>query len=121
MKETKIKTCKIHGETSFQLNTQNKWICPKCRNDNKKKHRKTIKAKAVEYMGGECQRCGYNKYIGALDFHHLDPTKKDINFSSLKKQSLSSLIKELENCILVCSNCHREIHEEIRQTNIHCG
>ena len=28
----------------------------------------------VDYKGGKCERCGYDKNISALEFHHLDPT-----------------------------------------------
>jgi hypothetical protein len=37
---------------------------------------------AVVYKGGKCQCCGYNKYIGALEFHHVDPEQKDFGVSS---------------------------------------
>lgn len=70
-----------------------------------------FKIKMIEYKGGKCERCDYNKYIGALEFHHLDPTKKDFNLSSVKTKSFDDTIKkELDKCILVCSNCHKEIH-----------
>ena len=70
----------------------------------------------IEYKGGSCTRCGYNKYQGALDFHHLDPKEKDFNPGHLKKYKFDDKIKkELDKCILVCSNCHREIHYEIKQ------
>src|SRR5690606_3801940 len=50
----------------------------KIRNYEKvKSHRKRLKEKSVEYKGGCCQVCSYNNCIGALEFHHLDPTKKD--------------------------------------------
>jgi len=49
-------------------------------------------------------------------FHHLDPKEKDFNPSRLKKYSFDDRVKcELDKCILVCSNCHREIHHEINQ------
>lgn len=38
--------------------------------------RKRVKIRLVEYKGGRCQGCGYNRYVGALDFHHRDPKKK---------------------------------------------
>ena len=72
------------------------------------------KHKAVEYKGGCCEKCGYDKYIGALDFHHLDPKEKDFSISNKLGCSWNKIKKELDKCILVCSNCHREIHKEIR-------
>lgn len=79
------------------------------------KRRHKIKELSIEYKGGCCERCGYNKYIGALEFHHLDPNEKDFNLS--KKGHCRSWEKvkiELDKCILLCANCHREIHEEGR-------
>jgi len=73
-----------------------------------------LKQQMVSYKGGKCVRCGYDKYVGALEFHHLDPNKKDFNLSHLKKYSFNKLITdELDKCILVCANCHREIHNEL--------
>lgn len=61
-------------------------------------------------MGEKCQCCGYNKCITALEFHHLNPTEKDFSFCSNTNRSWSDTRKELQKCILVCANCHREIH-----------
>lgn len=49
--------------------------------ESQKSYYKQVKLKAIEYKGGKCQICGYNKCTGALEFHHLDPTKKDFNIS----------------------------------------
>jgi hypothetical protein len=74
-----------------------------------------VKAKSilVEYLGGKCSMCGYNKCIDALDFHHIDPNMKDFTISG-KSFSIDRLKKETDKCILVCSNCHREIHFNIK-------
>ena len=63
----------------------------------------------IDYKGGKCQICGYNKCANALEFHHLDPTLKDFTISG-GTRSFNSLKSEVDKCILVCSNCHREIH-----------
>lgn len=78
------------------------------------RHRK--KEALVEYKGGKCQICGYNRCIQALDFHHLNPAEKDFRLSSSSK-SLDELKKEADKCILVCSNCHREIHAGLKILN----
>lgn len=85
---------------------------------NVTKRRKKLKLLAVAYKGGKCERCGYNKYVGALEFHHINPSQKDFGFSS-KGITLSweKMKKELDKCMLLCSNCHSEVHEEIRQQN----
>ena len=68
------------------------------------------KLKAVEYKGGCCQICGYKKSIRALQFHHLYPSKKESQISG-GTRSFEKLKPELDKCILVCANCHAEIHE----------
>ena len=72
-----------------------------------------FKQKMVDYKGGKCEICGYNKYIGALDFHHKNPKEKDFRLSNSfnrYRTKWEKVIKELDKCMLVCSNCHREIH-----------
>ena len=71
--------------------------------------RKRKKKALVEYKGGKCQCCGYSKCIEALEFHHLDPNIKSFTISG-KSKSFNSLKSEVDKCILVCSNCHKEIH-----------
>ncbi len=70
--------------------------------------RRRIKEEAVEYKGGKCQVCDYNKCITALDFHHLDPELKDVDFKC--GFNLEKLKPELDKCILLCCRCHREVH-----------
>ena len=76
--------------------------------------RKRTKQKLVDYKGGKCEICEYNKSISALEFHHIDPNKKDFQVSG-KCWSFEKLKKEVDKCMLVCSNCHREIHDEIKK------
>ena len=74
-------------------------------------NRKIQKQQAVDYLGGKCSKCGYNKCLNALDFHHLDPSIKEINPSQLMRFSSFDKIKsELDKCTLLCANCHREVH-----------
>jgi DNA invertase Pin-like site-specific DNA recombinase len=77
--------------------------------------RRRTKIKLLEYKGGKCERCGYNKCTDALEFHHLDPNEKDFTISG-KSWSFERLKKEAEKCILVCSNCHKEIHYNLKFT-----
>lgn len=78
-----------------------------------KSFRKKNKERAIEYKGGKCVKCGYNKCNSALEFHHIDPNEKDFSVSQNMNMSWDKIKKELDKCILVCSNCHREIHEEL--------
>ena len=68
------------------------------------------KLKAIEYKGGKCQICGYNKCIRSMQFHHLNPNEKDFGISGGTK-SFQRIQPELDKCILVCANCHGEIHD----------
>lgn len=85
--------------------------CKKCMNDQVVIRQRNYKLKAISYKGGSCQYCGFNEYAGALEFHHLDPTQKDIELSKFSRQPLSKEGKaELDKCVLLCSNHHRMIH-----------
>ena len=65
----------------------------------------------VKQKGGKCQLCGFDKYNGALEFHHKDPTKKDSSMSKMTRMADSAEVqRELEKCILLCANCHRMTH-----------
>jgi len=85
--------------------------CKKCAVESVQKRRLKVKKMAVDYKGGNCQKCGYDKCIDALEFHHLDPSQKEFSPSTKGHcKSWDSIKKELDKCLLVCSNCHREIH-----------
>lgn len=75
--------------------------------------RKRQKKQAVEYLGGECKSCGLktDKYC-VYDFHHVDPSLKTADPGSLLHYSWKRLQQELDNCILLCANCHRLEHEK---------
>lgn len=68
------------------------------------------KLKAIQYKGGKCLVCGYNKSMRALTFHHLDPSKKDFGISGGTK-SFEAMKDELDKCVLLCANHHAEVHD----------
>jgi hypothetical protein len=76
-----------------------------------KSRRKTVSL-IKEEAGGKCCICGYSKCIAALDFHHLDPDAKEGGIIGTTA-SLAKQREEAKKCILVCANCHREIHAGI--------
>ena len=92
-----------------------KTYCKECDRRIISKHQNEQKRELVELKGGKCQRCGYDKCIGALDFHHLDPSQKSFSLARgiTKRISKDILIKEISKCILICSNCHGEINDGI--------
>lgn len=123
MQKFEVRNCKYHGDVNFVLGGSGKYRCTKCRSYQVQKRRDKIKIMAVEYKGGKCEKCEYNKCIAALDFHHIDPQQKDFNLARHGyTRSWDKVKKELDKCILVCRRCHREIHdEEIKANKIDYG
>lgn len=80
------------------------------------KRRKKIRQLAIEFKGGKCEVCGYGRCPEVLEFHHLDSSKKDFGIS-LKgyTRGWKRVKEELKKCVLLCANCHREVHAGILQ------
>lgn len=91
--------------------SQNRKICKVCVNKLRVIQLKENKQKLVDYKGGKCESCGYDRCVTALDFHHLDPKEKEFTIGSNKGKSWEALKVEVDKCAMVCANCHREIHE----------
>lgn len=85
-------------------------ICNSCQVT---KRRRAIKQRIVELKGGCCQICGYKKCLRALEFHHLDPSQKEIKIANATLYPWTKIQKELDKCILLCTRCHVEVHEGI--------
>ena len=118
-----IKNCEICKEEFETLpNGGSRKYCFKCspsypKGGSKSKTisalRRAMKKQAVKELGGKCEICGYDKCIDALEFHHLDPSQKDFGISQKGyTRSWENVKKELDKCIMVCSNCHKEIHSK---------
>lgn len=75
--------------------------------------RQRIKDKAIMYKGGRCIFCGYYKCKRALEFHHLNPAKKNFAISDVIR-SWDKVKAEIDKCVLVCANCHRELESGLR-------
>lgn len=90
--------------------------CKTCLSEISTDGQKDRKQKAVDYKGGKCVHCGYNKCLAALDFHHLDPNEKDYEPAKLfgQNQPWDKIKMELDKCILLCANCHREEHDRLK-------
>lgn len=99
--------------------------CKNCRNESGKKWRKNnpekmkegqrnwnreVKQKCVVYKGGKCSVCGYVRCLAALDFHHIESKEKEFTLGQKSRRWGKSLREELDKCLLLCSNCHRELH-----------
>jgi hypothetical protein len=73
--------------------------------------RKKLKAMVIEYKGGVCIICGYDKYPGAFDLHHVDGSTKEFGLSSEGlTRSWEKTKAEADKCVLLCATCHREVH-----------
>lgn len=110
--------CNKHGMSKFTIRKDKKKVCSLCQMVSAKSYRMRLKEKAVEYKGGCCEICGYNKCTRSLVFHHKDPSQKDfaIGESRQGKKIVRQwdLVKiELDKCQLLCGNCHNELHYEI--------
>jgi predicted HNH restriction endonuclease len=71
----------------------------------------------INYKGGKCERCPLkleDSHYSVFEFHHTNPKEKDINFKRIKMFKWGKIKNEIDKCMLVCSNCHRIIHAEIR-------
>lgn len=117
--------CNVHGISDHSKRVlknkksyleQERWICKKCDYISSRTYISNLKLKAIKYGGGECQQCGYDKCWRALHFHHVDPNKKDFAIfefrqGNKKVRNWERLKVEIDKCILLCSNCHTEIHD----------
>jgi hypothetical protein len=84
----------------------------------KKTNRFAKKEEIRNKFGGKCQICSYDKCQSVLSFHHLPGTDKKFTISDAivrKRKSDEELVNELKKCILVCANCHGEIHAGITE------
>lgn len=90
-----------------------KRICKVCHNQYTIRKGEELKQKGVDLLGGKCEICSYAKCLHALDFHHTDPKKKDPNFKGFRSWSWKRAEKELKTCVVLCKNCHAEVHAGI--------
>ena len=75
--------------------------------------RKATKQRLVDGLGGKCVVCGYDRCNRALELHHIDPSKKELSFGDImaRPKSWEKIVKEAKKCVLLCSNCHKEVHD----------
>lgn len=111
MENIVLKECKKHGLTEYVLRNDGRYRCKKCAVEAVQRRREKTKELLVEYKGSKCEICGYDKCISALEFHHITPGEKDFGVSDGLTRSFEKNKEEADKCILVCANCHREIHE----------
>jgi hypothetical protein len=100
--------CKVCHKDFYTKNAAHE--CPCCSSRRIRSGRKQM---AINIFGGKCCICGYSKSKKALNFHHLCPDTKKMSLSYNWEKSLDRVMEELKKCILLCSNCHAEVHDGI--------
>jgi hypothetical protein len=80
------------------------------------RRRRRLKLMLIEYKGGQCVICGYERTAWAMDLHHVDDSQKSFSMSTRGlTRSWERLKQEADKCVLLCANCHREVHAGIVQ------
>jgi excisionase family DNA binding protein len=112
--DRKTMTCARHGETLFWPEARGIHRCLRCRSEAVARRRRKLKAILVADAGGRCSLCGYDRYIGALQFHHRDGHTKEFGLADRGlTRSLEAVREEARKCILLCANCHSEVEAGI--------
>jgi hypothetical protein len=108
--KTAVFECKRHGVTEFTLEGRGHYRCKRCRSEAVSKRRRVIKRRLVDEAGGACVLCGYGRWVGALQFHHLDPSLKKFQIGQWgHSRSFARCRAEARKCVLLCANCHAEV------------
>jgi hypothetical protein len=105
-----IRECTRHGWTVWVREGSGRYRCKRCRLEAVSARRRRVKEILVAEAGGCCRLCGYDRYAGALEFHHTDPSQKTYGLASRGlARSLAKARVEVVKCILLCGNCHAEV------------
>lgn len=120
------KTCTkcLKSKSSIEFYIQNDRkngasYCKSCFNDYCMKRWINRKLEAIQYKGGECLDCSLkNAPYPVYEFHHLDPSKKDVDWTKLRLRSSKAIKAELDKCVLLCANCHRIRHYELELKSV---
>jgi 5-methylcytosine-specific restriction endonuclease McrA len=111
--------CAKHGVTRFALENRGTYRCMKCRGEDVSAWRRRAKKRLVDEAGGRCQLCGYDRYMGALQFHHVDPSAKSFPLSMRGcTRSIAELRAEAAKCQLLCANCHAEVEAGLTEVRM---
>lgn len=101
--------CARHGVTAFAPSGDRE-VCASCRAGAVSEWRRRAKRTLVAEAGGACVVCGYDRYVGALQFHHIDPRSKRFGLGGRGlARSIAILREEAAKCVLLCANCHSEV------------
>jgi transposase-like protein len=109
-REAVIRECATHGWVVHVRDSAGYRRCSACRTERVLARRRRVKAQLVAEAGGACVLCGFDGYVGALQFHHVDPLEKrfEIGGRGLTR-AIDSLREEAAKCVLLCANCHAAV------------
>jgi hypothetical protein len=106
--------CLHHGLTEFWLEGRGAYRCLKCRRERVAERRRRVKSILVAEAGGACVLCGYDRFAGALQFHHLDPATKSFAIGHQgSTRGIDAMRAEAAKCVLLCANCHAEVEADL--------
>ena len=104
-----VRECPRHGWETF-VRTGGQYRCGRCNAEAVANRRRKVKAILVSEAGGACAICGYDRYLGALQFHHVQPGTKAFGLALRGlARSLDRCRIEAAKCVLLCANCHAEV------------
>jgi DNA-binding transcriptional ArsR family regulator len=106
--------CGRHGLTDFWLDSRGTYRCLRCRSEGVARRRRRVKEILVDDAGGACSIYGYDRHLGALQFHHRTGDAKEVGLSARGlTRSLEAVRAEAAKCVLLCANCHSEVEAGI--------
>ena len=112
-----LKSLDLFSNDKRHPDNKQSW-CRPCGYEAKKIKRLANKQQAVQYKGGCCNRCGLTfDCLDVYDFHHRDPKHKEDSLNRLMNSNWDKIVPELEKCDLLCSNCHKITHWELRNSS----
>ena len=104
--------CAKHGiEKTQSEGRSGRLRCSKCKTEQRRRSKQNKRdwLRGL-YLSEGCAMCGYSKCWEALEFHHVDPDTKEYAVSKLMAHSFLRIMDEARKCIVLCANCHRELH-----------
>ena len=110
-----LRECAVHAWGAFvRIGAVGRYRCGRCNGEAVSARRRRVKELLVAEAGGGCVICGYDRYAGALQFHHVDPAEKSFSLSERGlARSLEKARAEVAKCVLLCANCHAEVEGRI--------
>ncbi len=110
-----VRECKHHGQVVHYVckakTARNgiRFVCRRCAGENVLRRKQLVRRTLIDEAGGCCRVCGYDRYTGNLQFHHVDRASKSFPLGSQQGKSLAAFREEAKKCVLLCANCHGEV------------